>query len=102
MTRATAASRVAQADGTAGAGGGGARSVGRPSARRVNSARGDEGTLLYSDADLEPIRAALAALRAGDFRPGPGHADRGQAGHAEKPMVDAICSLADEVGRHTC
>jgi HAMP domain-containing protein len=88
MTRAGAASRVTQADampaGTGGSTGSGARD--------------DPGTLRYSNADLEPIRAMLAAFRAGDFRPRLGHGDGGETGHADKPMVEAICSLADEVG----
>src|SRR5450432_3177764 len=88
MTRAAAASRSAQADGTRAETGG----------TKGSGARPDVGTLQYSNADLEPIRAMLAAFRAGDFRPRLGHGDGGETGHADKPMVEAICSLADEVG----
>jgi signal transduction histidine kinase/HAMP domain-containing protein/CheY-like chemotaxis protein len=88
MTRAAAASRTAQADGTRAETGG----------TEGNGARPDAGTLQYSNADLEPIRATLAALRAGDFRPRLGRGDRGETGHADEHMVDEICSLVDELG----
>jgi signal transduction histidine kinase/HAMP domain-containing protein/CheY-like chemotaxis protein len=88
MTRAGAAARVTQADAMPAGTGGGTGS----------GAREDPGTLRYSNADLEPIRAMLAAFRAGDFRPRLGHGDGGETGHAGNPMVEAICSLADEVG----
>jgi signal transduction histidine kinase/HAMP domain-containing protein/CheY-like chemotaxis protein len=88
MTRAAVDSRIAQADGRrAGTGG-----------TQGSAARTDAGTLQYSNADLEPIRAMLAALRAGDFRPRLGHGDRGETGHSDEHMVDEICSLVDELG----
>ncbi len=88
MTRAAAASRTAQANGTRAETGG----------TEGNGARPDAGTVQYSNADLEPIRATLAALRAGDFRPRLGRGDRGETGHADEHMVDEICSLVDELG----
>jgi len=108
MTRAAATSPVAVANGARGANGkagedgaaaDGARgsTVGR-SAKGAGGARGDKCAPRYSDADLEPIRAALAAFRAGDFRPRPRHGDRGDTGHADRLMLAEIGSLADEVG----
>jgi signal transduction histidine kinase/HAMP domain-containing protein/CheY-like chemotaxis protein len=109
MTRATSASRVALANGTRAAKGkagedgaaaaNGARgSTVRRNAKGAGGARGDGRTARYSDADLEPIRATLAAFRAGDFRPRPRHGDRGDAGYADRPMLAEIGLLADEVG----
>src|SRR5258706_7195252 len=108
MTRAAATSPVAVANGARGANGkagedgaaaDGARgsTVGR-SAKGAGGARGDKCAPRYSDADLEPIRATLAAFRAGDFRPRPRHGDLGDTGHADRLMLAEIGSLADEVG----
>src|SRR5258706_99032 len=108
MTRAAATSPVAVANGARGANGkagedgaaaDGARgsTVGR-SAEGAGGARGAKCAPRYSDADLEPIRAALAAFRAGDFRPRPRHGDRGDTGHADRLMLAEIGSMADEVG----
>src|SRR5436190_170450 len=110
MTRATSTSRVTVANrtrgakGKAGADGAAAAksargSTVRRSAKGAGGARGDERTARYSDADLEPIRATLAAFRAGDFRPRPRHGDGGDAGHADGLMLAEIGLLADEVGR---
>src|SRR5258707_6732942 len=107
MTRAAATSPVAVANGQGGGNGkagedgaadDGARgsTVGR-SAKGAGGARGDKCAPRYSDADLEPIRAALAAFRAGDFRPRPRHGDRGDTGHADRLMLAEIGSLAHEV-----
>src|SRR5260221_7952650 len=109
MTRAAATSPVAVANGTHGANGkagedgaaaaDGARgSTVRRSAKGAGSARGDKCAPRYSDADFEQIRAALAAFRAGDVRPRPRHGDLGDTGHADRPMLAEIGSLADEVG----
>ena len=89
--------RKAGEDGAAAANGGRSSTV-RRSAKGTGGARGDERTPRYSDADLEPIRATLAAFRAGDFRPRPGHSDRGNTGRADKLMLAEIGLLADEVG----
>src|SRR5258706_14693019 len=108
MTRAAATSPVAVANGARGANGkagedgaaaDGARgsTVGR-SAKGAGGARGDKCAPRYSDADLEPIRAALAAFRAGDFRPRPRHGDRGDTGHADRLMLAEIGSLAHGYG----
>src|SRR5256714_956035 len=110
MTRATSTSRVTVANrtrgakGKAGADGAAAAnsargSTVRRSAKGAGGARGDERTARYSDADLEPVRATLAAFRAGDFRPRPRHGDGGDAGHADGLMLAEIGLLADEVGR---
>src|SRR5260221_272974 len=109
MTRATSTSPVAVANGTRGAKGKAAEdaaaaatsargSTVRQNATGAGGARGDARTARYSDADLEPIRAALAAFRAGDFRPRPRHGDRGDTGHADGLMLAEIGLLADEVG----
>jgi HAMP domain-containing protein len=109
MTQATATSPVTVANRTRGAKGkagedgaaaaNGARgSTVRRSAKGAGGARGDERTARYSDADLEPIRATLAAFRAGDFRPRPRHSDRGDTGHADGLILAEIGLLADEVG----
>src|SRR5258707_3356429 len=105
MTRATSTSPVAVASGTRGAKGkagedgaaaaDGARgSTVRRSAKGAGSARGDKCAPRYSDADLEPIRATLAAFRAGDFRPRPRHGDLGDTGHPDRPMLAEIGALA--------
>src|ERR1022692_306384 len=88
MTRAAVASRIAQADGRRAETGG----------TQGSAARTEAGTLQYSTGPLEPGRAMLAALRAGDFRPRLGHGDRGETGHSDEHMVDEICSLSDELG----
>src|SRR5258708_6533159 len=109
MTRATSTAPVAVANGTRGATGkagedgaaaaNSARgSTVRQNAKGAGGARGDEWTARYSDADLEPIRATLAAFRAGDFRPRPRHGDRGEPGQADGRMLAEIGLLADEVG----
>jgi len=48
---------------------------------------------LYTDADLEPLRAALAAFARGDVRPleRPGHRHNGR-------LLAEIGQLADEIG----
>jgi hypothetical protein len=109
MTRATSTSPVAVANGTRGAKGkagedgaaaaNSARgSMVRQNAKGTGGARGNKRTARYSDADLEPIRATLAAFRAGDFRPRPRHGDRGDTGHTDGLMLAEIGLLADEVG----
>src|SRR6266498_1198579 len=52
------------------------------------------GTGRYTDADLEPIRAALAAFARGDLRPRAGRA----SDRREGAMLAEIGQLADEVG----
>jgi signal transduction histidine kinase/HAMP domain-containing protein/CheY-like chemotaxis protein len=105
MTRVTAAMRVSpgrtreEKDAAAGAAGNGVRRAGgRQSPGEVNGQRGDQEILRYSDVDLEPIRAALAAFRAGDFRARPRHAGHAEAGAADGQMLTEISLLADEVG----
>ena len=80
MTRAGAASRVTQADAMPAGTGGGTGS----------GAREDPRTLRYSNADLESIRAMLAAFRAGDFRPRLGNGAGGETGHGGEPMAEAV------------
>jgi signal transduction histidine kinase/HAMP domain-containing protein/CheY-like chemotaxis protein len=109
MTRATSTSRVTVSNKTRGpkgkAGEDGAAAANsargstvRRNAKEAGGARRDERTAQYSDADLEPIRATLAAFRAGDFRPRPRHGDRGDTGDADGLMLAEIGLLADEVG----
>src|SRR6266481_5328760 len=52
------------------------------------------GAARYADADLEPIRAALAAFARGDVRPRARRAGDRQNG----AMLAAIGQLADEIG----
>src|SRR6266851_2564980 len=108
MTRPTAVSRVAQADRTRGANGiaggaaaggdGAARTGNRPAAASASGASLDKGTLRYSDADLEPILATLAAFLAGDLRPRVRPADDRHQQSAPGPALAEIAELADEVG----
>jgi signal transduction histidine kinase/HAMP domain-containing protein/ActR/RegA family two-component response regulator len=82
MTEAAASSRVTQENGT----------------RRSNGSRGGEaanGAPRYSQADLEPIRARLAAFARGNFRPRGEPADDG---YPADPVLAEIIDLADEVG----
>jgi signal transduction histidine kinase/HAMP domain-containing protein/ActR/RegA family two-component response regulator len=84
MTEAAASSRVTQENGT----------------RRSNGSRGGVGDAAngaprYSEADLEPIRARLAAFARGDFRP---RAEPADDGHPAGPLLAEINDLADEVG----
>ena len=65
-------------------------------ARKPNSARAAERTLRYSDADLEPVRAALAALAACNFRDlGPN--ELGKAELPERSVLAEITLLAHDV-----
>jgi HAMP domain-containing protein/signal transduction histidine kinase/CheY-like chemotaxis protein len=64
----------------------------------VGSAGADRDILRYSDADLEPIRAALAAFGAGDFRVRPGHGEDAEGAQADKRMLAEIGVLAARVG----
>ena len=62
------------------------------------SGRGPD-VLGYSEADLEPIRARLAALARGDFRPRTESADdRRPAAPAPGPALAEVSELVDEVG----
>jgi signal transduction histidine kinase/HAMP domain-containing protein/CheY-like chemotaxis protein len=86
MTETPATARVTRPNGTHsgnGAGGGGS-----PAAR---------GAARYTDADLEPIRARLAAFARGDFRARGGPDDRYPAAAAGSLLAE-IDQLSDEVG----
>jgi len=94
MTETPASSRVTQHSGNRrsnGAGGIAARGSGSD-----RNAPGRNGTPRYTEADLEPIRARLAAFARGDFRPRGGPDDRHPA--AAGPVLAEISQLADEVG----
>jgi signal transduction histidine kinase/HAMP domain-containing protein/CheY-like chemotaxis protein len=78
MTRATVNSRRNDGNGT----------------RADNGMGSGSGTGRYTDADLEPIRATLAAFARGDLRPRAGRADGRYAG----ALLAEISQLADEVG----
>ncbi len=77
------------------------RAAGSSRVTHGNQARADNGTgsgagngtRRYTDADLEPIRATLAAFARGDLRPRTGRAD-----HHQGAMLAEIGQLADEVG----
>jgi len=84
MTEATGSARVTQDNGT------------RPGNGRSGAG---PGTSRYSEADLEPIRARLAALARGDFHPRPVAADdRHPAAAAAGPTLAEVSQLVDEVG----
>jgi signal transduction histidine kinase/HAMP domain-containing protein/ActR/RegA family two-component response regulator len=80
MTRAAGSSRVTRGDG--------------PRADNGTASGAGNGTGRYTDADLEPIRATLAAFARGDLRPRTGRADDRQKG----AMLAEISQLADELG----
>ena len=80
MTRAAGSSRVTHGDG--------------PRADNGTGSGAGNGTGRYTDADLEPIRATLAAFARGDLRPRTGRADDRQKG----AMLAEISQLADELG----
>jgi signal transduction histidine kinase/HAMP domain-containing protein/ActR/RegA family two-component response regulator len=86
MTEARASSRVTQENGTHRSNGTHGGTAGAPPAAGS-----------YSEADLEPIRARLAAFARGDFRPRGEPATDGPS--ATDPVLAEIIHLADEVGR---
>ncbi len=114
MTETPASSRVTQRNGTRSSNGAGsivARSSGPDTSGPDTSgpeasgpeasgpeANGPEanGALRYTEADLEPIRARLAAFARGDFRPRGGPDDQHPA--AAGPVLAEIGQLTDEVG----
>ena len=61
---------------------------------------GASGQARYSDADLEPIRAALAAFAIGDYRPRTGLADDTHQPGAPASALAEIGRLTDDVGGH--
>src|SRR5438128_10451699 len=84
MTRATGNARRNDGNGTSAVNGPGLGS---------DSGAGS-GTGRYTDADLEPIRATLAAFARGDLRPRAGRA----GGRHQGAVLAEIGQLADEVG----
>ncbi len=84
MTRATGNSRRNDANGTRADNGVGS----------ANGSGAGSGTGRYTDADLEPIRATLAAFARGDLRPRAGRADDRHQG----AVLAEIGQLADELG----
>src|SRR5215471_11211630 len=56
----------------------------------------NDGRLQHTEADLEPIRARLAAFARGDFRPRAGPDDRHPA--PAGPVLAEILELTDEIG----
>jgi signal transduction histidine kinase/HAMP domain-containing protein/CheY-like chemotaxis protein len=84
MARAPGGSRLTYGNGTRAENG----------ASSGSRAEAGHGTRRYTDADLEPIRAALAAFARGDLR-----LRAGRAGDQEnRPMLAEIGQLADEIG----
>jgi hypothetical protein len=88
MTETRASSRVTPGNGTR---------LDDAAATRAASHSGGNGAGRYTEADLEPIRARLAAFARGDFRP---RAEPPDDGHpaAAGPVLTEIIQLADEVG----
>src|SRR5260370_32393701 len=84
MARATGSSRPTFGNGTR------THNGGSPGTR----AEADQGAARYADADLEPIRAALAAFARGDLRARARRAGDRQNG----AMLAEIGQLADEIG----
>ncbi len=80
MTRAAGSSRITDGD--------------RARADNGTGSGVGNGAGQYTDADLEPIRATLAAFARGDLRPRAGRADDRQKGD----MLAEIGQLADDVG----
>jgi signal transduction histidine kinase/CheY-like chemotaxis protein len=64
----------------------------------VGHSSGGNGAARYTEADLEPIRARLAAFARGDFRPRAEPPDDGHPAAAAGPVFTEITQLADEVG----
>ncbi len=109
MTETPASSRVTQRNGTRrgngaggasradyGAGGIGAGSNGPDDDGPDKNGPDTNGTARYTEADLEPIRARLAAFARGDFRPRGGPDDRHLT--PAGPVLAEISQLADEIG----
>src|SRR5215472_11306463 len=103
MTETPASSRVTQRNGTLrGNGAGGGRAGPAGIAARGNPEDPDhggpdnDGRPRYTEADLEPIRARLAAFARGDFRPTAGPDDRHPA--PADPVLAEISELTDEIG----
>ncbi len=100
MTEFTARSRVTHGNGTLAQ----EDTVGHGSDGNGSGGNGSGGqdVARYSDADLEPIRAALAAFARGDFRPRTGLGDVSVGGRPQAepagPVLAEIGRMADEVG----
>jgi signal transduction histidine kinase/HAMP domain-containing protein/CheY-like chemotaxis protein len=107
MTETTASSRViGQKQTGLGNGGGSGRSgggngSGGHGSGGNGSARGGGpkgGGARYTEADLEAIRARLAAFARGDFRSRAETADEREAARTADPLLGEILQLADDVG----
>jgi hypothetical protein len=105
MTETPASSRVTQHNGTRrGNGAGGGRADHGPAGIAARGSPegpdhggpGSNGAPRYAEADLEPIRARLAAFARGDFRPRAGPDDRHPA--PVGPLLAEISELTDEIG----
>ncbi len=91
MTEFTARSRVTHGNGALGHTG---------TSGHGSDGNGASGQPRYSDADLEPIRTALAAFAIGDYRPRTGLADDEHQPGAPASALAEIGRLTDEVGGH--
>src|SRR5215813_228158 len=105
MTETPASSRVTQRNGTRRGNGAGSGRVGHGTAGfagRSNPEGPDDGgpdnngRPRYTEADLEPIRARLAAFAREDFRPRAGPDDRHPP--PAGPLLAEIIELTDEIG----
>jgi signal transduction histidine kinase/HAMP domain-containing protein/ActR/RegA family two-component response regulator len=96
MTETAASSRVTQRNGIRGDNAADGNGTGGNGTE--GNGTGGNGTGGYTEADLEPVRARLAAFACGDFGPRTGPDERRSA--AAGPVLAEIVDLADEVGRH--
>jgi signal transduction histidine kinase/HAMP domain-containing protein/ActR/RegA family two-component response regulator len=95
-------SRARGRNGSGGQGSGGQGSGGNGSGGHGSGGRGSPGgaggDARYAEADLEPIRARLAAFARGDFRPPAETPDGQEAAGTPDPLLAEILRLADDVG----
>jgi signal transduction histidine kinase/HAMP domain-containing protein/ActR/RegA family two-component response regulator len=104
MTETTASSRVLRQKQTGLGNGGGSGRTGGGNGSGGNgsggngSGRGPGEGAKYTEADLEQIRARLAAFARGDFRSRAETADERAAATTADPLLGEILQLADDVG----
>src|SRR5580658_10454320 len=103
MTETTASSRVIRQNQTGRGNGGGSGRTGDGNGSGGHGSGGNgsgrgAGGAKYTEADLEPIRARLAAFARGDFRARAEAAGERAAATTADPLLGEILGLADDVG----